>query len=151
MEKMLDKRSRDFAKNMRDKMIYDKSKNEVKIRTNLYVDGSIAQNGEPIGGTKLYKHYLYASSIDYKFTLITTNPEPIDFTNINTFKKLYEYLLKENVLQFTGQYMDEILYNLDTQTFYSISIGNVNSINVCVPSYYDDWPLSDTTDTVTEI
>lgn len=102
-------------------------------------------------GTKLYKHYLYASGIDYKFTLITTNPEPIDFTNINTFKKLYEYLLKENVLQFTGQYMDEILYSLDTQTFYSISIGNVNSINVCVPSYYDDWPLSDTTDTITPL
>ena len=29
MEKMLDKKSRDFAKNMRDTMIYDKSKNEV--------------------------------------------------------------------------------------------------------------------------
>ena len=39
MEKMLDKKSRDFAKNMRDTMIYDKSKNEVQIGTNLYVDG----------------------------------------------------------------------------------------------------------------
>lgn len=41
MEKMLDKKSRDFAKNMRDAMIYDKSKNEVQIGTNLYVDGEI--------------------------------------------------------------------------------------------------------------
>lgn len=41
MEKMLDKKSRDFAKNMRDTMVYDKSKNEVQIGTNLYVDGEI--------------------------------------------------------------------------------------------------------------
>ena len=41
MEKMLDKKSRDFAKNMRDTMIYDKSKNEVQIGTNLYADGEI--------------------------------------------------------------------------------------------------------------
>lgn len=41
MEKMLDKKSRDFAKNMRDTMIYDKSKNEVQIGTNLYVNGQI--------------------------------------------------------------------------------------------------------------
>ena len=41
MEKMLDKKSRDFAKNMRDTMIYDKSKNEVQIGTNLNVNGQI--------------------------------------------------------------------------------------------------------------
>ena len=40
MEKMLDKKSRDFAKNMRDTMLYDKDKNEVQIGTNLYVDGN---------------------------------------------------------------------------------------------------------------
>ena len=45
MEKMLDKKSRDFAKNMRDTMIYDKSKNEVQIGTNLYVDGYIKTAG----------------------------------------------------------------------------------------------------------
>ena len=44
MEKMLDKKSRDFAKNMRDTMIYDKSKNEVQTGTNLYVDGNFTAN-----------------------------------------------------------------------------------------------------------
>ena len=44
MEKMLDKKSRDFAKNMRDTMIYDKNKNEVQIGTNLYVDGNFTAN-----------------------------------------------------------------------------------------------------------
>ena len=34
-------------------------------------------------GTKLYKHYLFDSSINYKFILITTNPEPIDFSSID--------------------------------------------------------------------
>ena len=41
---MLDKKSRDFAKNMRDTMIYDKSKNEVQIGTNLYADGNFTAN-----------------------------------------------------------------------------------------------------------
>lgn len=44
MEKMLDKKSRDFAKNMRDTMIYDKSKNEVQIGTNLNADGNFTAN-----------------------------------------------------------------------------------------------------------
>ena len=99
-------------------------------------------------GTKLYKHILYNSGLDYKFTLITTNPQPINFTIIDTHKKLYEYLLNENVLQFTGQYMDEILYSLDTESFYSITITKIDTKNVCVPSSYDDWGLFETTDTV---
>ena len=37
-------------------------------------------------GTKLYKHYL--KDLNYEFTLITTNPQPIDFSIINTYKKL---------------------------------------------------------------
>ena len=45
MEKMLDKKSRDFAKNMQDTMIYDKDKNEVQIGTNLYVNGYIETAG----------------------------------------------------------------------------------------------------------
>ena len=100
-------------------------------------------------GTKLYKHYL--RDLNYEFTLITTNPQPINFSIINTSKKLYDYLLNENVLQFTGQYMDEILYNLNTESFYSISIGNINSNNVCVPSSYDDWDFPNTTETVTPL
>ena len=44
MEKMLDKKSRDFAKNMRDTMLYDQSKNEVQTGTNLYVDGNFTAN-----------------------------------------------------------------------------------------------------------
>ena len=52
MEKMLDKSSRDFAKNMRDTMIYDKSKNEVQIGTNLYVNGEITS--AVVSGGKVY-------------------------------------------------------------------------------------------------
>lgn len=44
MEKMLDKKSRDFAKNMRDTMVYDKTKNEVQIGTNLNADGNFTAN-----------------------------------------------------------------------------------------------------------
>ena len=41
-------------------------------------------------GTKLYKHSLYASGIDYKFTLITTNPQPIDFSIIIWYNNIKE-------------------------------------------------------------
>lgn len=45
MEKMLSKKARDFATEMQDTMVYDKSKNEVQIGTNLYVDGYIKTAG----------------------------------------------------------------------------------------------------------
>ena len=49
-------------------------------------------------GTKLYKHsLLVGGGYSYKFTLITTNPQPINFTIIDTYKKLCEYLSNENV------------------------------------------------------
>lgn len=76
MEKMLDKKSRDFAKNMRDKMIYDKSKNEVQIGTNLYVNGKIT-SAESVGG-KVYLHNIHISTRKNGgcMKLYTTNNEP---------------------------------------------------------------------------
>ena len=103
-------------------------------------------------GTKLYKHNLFASGINYKFTLITTNPNPIDFTIIDTYQKLYEYLLNENVLQFYNAKNQPLLYdNSSISAFYNIEITEINNVQVCIPSYYDDWTLSSTTDTVTEL
>lgn len=103
-------------------------------------------------GTKLYKHSLYASGIDYKFTLITTNPQPIDFSIIDTYQKLYEYLLNEDVLRFVDEYNRELIYdNSSMSAFYEIEITEINNVRTCTPSYYDDWPLSNTTDTVTEL
>ena len=114
MEKMLDKKSRDFAKNMRDTMIYDKSKNEVQIGTNLYVDGKIT-SAESGGGTKLYKHLINDTANGYYFKIITTNNQPIDFSTINNANELNNYLQTENVIQFIGDeghiiYSSNILY-----------------------------------------
>ena len=60
MEKMLDKKSRDFAKNMRDTMIYDKDKNEVQIGTNLNADGNFTANSiiENMSGYKFFPEVL---------------------------------------------------------------------------------------------
>ena len=75
MEKMLDKKSRDFAKNMSDTMIYDKSKNEVQIGTNLYVDGKITSS-TPSEGGKVYLHNIYivhdCKPYIYKHTALTS-------------------------------------------------------------------------------
>ena len=153
MEKMLDKKSRDFAKNMRDTMIYDKSKNEVQIGTNLYVDGIITQNGGSIGGTKLYKHYLIDSSeTGYKFIVITTNYQPINFSVLNDSEKMYNYLLTQNIIRFTTDSGNNIQYdNIRDKSFYSIRPEFNGSETILITDWFDDWGFSDTSDTVTEL
>ena len=99
-------------------------------------------------GTKLYKHYLHASDMDYNLKAITTNPQPIDFTSIDTYQKLYNYLLSTNLLIFIGTNDEEIFYDINSAKFYSIDIINVNQFEA---SFYDDWSLSNTTDTVTPL
>lgn len=84
MEKMLDKKSRDFAKNMRDTMIYDKSKNEVQIGTNLYVDGKIT-SAESAGG-KVYLHNIFISTDrEACLQLYSTSNEPFTIETLATF------------------------------------------------------------------
>ena len=103
-------------------------------------------------GTKLYKHYLHDSNLGYKFILITTNPEPIDFSIINTYSKLHEYLIKENVLGFFDENNNGVMYDGSVKTsFYTIYIREIQNVPVCCPSYYDDWSLSDTTDTISPL
>lgn len=96
------------------------------------------------GGTKLYKHYLSDDGAGYYFILITTNPQPINFSTIDTYKKLYDYLLTQNVTQFIEKYGACIQYDGTNNIFYAIrKIGNTTSITL-----YDDWGLLGTTDTV---
>ena len=85
MEKMLDKKSRDFAKNMRDTMNYDKDKNEVQIGTNLYVDGKIT-SATPSEGGKVYLHNIYidAGSKGY-MKLYTTSNTPFTLETLTSF------------------------------------------------------------------
>ena len=99
-------------------------------------------------GTKLYKHILYNSGLDYKFILITTNPQPIDFLTIDTFDKLYNYLLTQNIIRFTDAAGDIIQYESNTDNYFYtvISQGAAPSI-----SLYDDWGLLETTDTVSPL
>ena len=85
MEKMLDKKSRDFAKNMRDTMIYDKSKNEVQIGTNLYVNGKITSSAPSEGG-KVYLHNIYLDGRKKGYMkLYTTSNEPFTIDLLVSF------------------------------------------------------------------
>lgn len=103
-------------------------------------------------GTKLYKHALFESSMDYKLTLITTNPQPIDFSSIDTYQKLNDYLMSQNVIRFTDEVGNNVLYDDSFQNaFYTIYLATIQDNRICAPSYYDDWTLSNTTDTVTEL
>ena len=85
MEKMLDKKSRDFAKNMRDTMIYDQSKNEVQIGANLYVNGKITSATES-GGGKVYLHNIYIDAGRKGYIkLYVPNGEPFTKETLATF------------------------------------------------------------------
>ena len=99
-------------------------------------------------GTKLYKHILYNSGLDYKFILITTNPEPIDFSTIDSYSKLHDYLISQNVIRFTNANGDNIQYetNTDNCFYFVYSQGAAPSIQLV-----DDWGLLETTDTVSEL
>lgn len=85
MEKMLDKKSRDFAKNMRDTMIYDKSKNEIQMATNLYVDGKITSSAPSEGG-KVYLHNIFISTDRGAcLQLYSTSNEPFTIETLAAF------------------------------------------------------------------
>ena len=139
----------DLAENV----VVNKETNTTEIGGNLNVSGTITQNGQPFGGTKLYKHYLFDSSgTDYKFILITTNSQSIDFSVINTQGKLFEYLLTQNVIRFTDNSGNSLQYEyVHEHYFYSIRIELTSSGPVPFIEGFDDWSLASTTDTVTEL
>ena len=138
----------DLAENV----VVNKETNTTEISGNLDVSGNITKNGQPLGGgTKLYKHTLYNSGLDYKFILITTNPQPIDFSVLSDFNALYNYLLTQNIIRFTSGSGDNIQYDINKHYFYSIEIQLDSSGTVPVVNPFDDWGLLETTDTVTEL
>lgn len=114
-------------------------------------DGTI--EGFSGGGTKLYRHNLIAEGVGYDFIVITTNPQPIDFSINDTYSKLHDFLISQNALLFVelNNSNEEIFYDRVREAFYAIMVEQINNKLTCTASYYDDWPLSDTTDTVTPL
>ena len=88
MEKMLDKKSRDFAKNMQDTMIYDKDKNEVQIGTNLNADGNFTANSiiENMRGYEFFPEELDNAhrTITYSFAGVVKTGNKITFAIAGT-------------------------------------------------------------------
>ena len=137
----------DLAENV----VVNKETNTTEISGNLDVNGNILKNGQPFsGGTKLYKHYL--QDLNYVFILITTNPEPIDFSVLNTSEKMYNYLLTQNIIRFTTDSENNIQYdNNRGKSFYSIRPDFNGSETVLIIDWFDDWGFSNTSDTVTPL
>ena len=138
----------DLAENV----VVNKETNTTEISGNLDVSGNITKNGQLLGGTKLYKHYLYDSSMDYKFILITTNSQTIDFSTIDTFDKLYNYLLTQNIIRFTTDTGESVQYDSSYKhCFYIYDVQNNGTITELSLGTIEDWSLAHTTDTVTEL
>ena len=103
-------------------------------------------------GTKLYKHYLYDSSMDYKFILITTNSQPINFSIIDTFEKLYNYLLTQNIIRFTTDTGESVQYDYGyDHCFYIYDVQNNGGTTELSLGTIEDWSLSNTSDNVTPL
>ena len=137
----------DLAENV----VVNKETNTTEIVGNLDVGGNITKNGQPIGGTKLYKHLIQDNNNGYYFILITTNNQPIDFSIINDDSKLFNYVQTENVISFTIDGYIVIYDGVVKQHFFTISISLVGNIPTCIPSYYEDIDYSSTTDTVSPL
>lgn len=82
MEKMLDKKSRDFAKNMRDTMVYDDMANEVQVGTDLYVDGHLQiTSGLSVRGSTLFEGDIEARNSNFSLGNLTINTDGSMSTN----------------------------------------------------------------------
>lgn len=167
MEKMLDKKSRDFAKNMRDTMIYDKSKNELQIGTNLYVDGKIT-SATPSEGGKVYLHNIYIDAGRKGYMkLYTTSNEPFTKETLGAF--MSNNGMTSRIKGFPLSY-DSVIANVDnvakniTFNFVAFAVNgslrlsteditfNVVENNVTLTRQVDNtWPARSITDTVIEL
>ena len=105
---------------------------------------------EDLKGTKLYKHTLEDSEIGYVFYLITNDKTPLDFTNLDTQKKIAQYLFSLDFYILKNHFSNqdrEIVFDIDNEYFCDIYVSN-GSVKT---SNLDDWDLSTTTDTVEEL
>lgn len=167
MEKMLDKKSRDFAKNMRDKMVYDKVKNEVKIGTNLYVDGKITSS-VPSEGGKVYLHnILIDTSKPAYLKIYTASNTPFTKETLTEFMLNNNITTREKGFILTGNSYTQIQETTPNLLFsnYVLYIKN-NNLKVSIEKFtfavaennisitpvpYEDLYISGITDTVIEM
>ena len=127
MEKMLDKKSRDFAKNMRDTMIYDDMVNEVYIGSNLHANGNFTANSI-IENMQGYSFEKKESSNDIEYTYdyasVVKNGNKITFTIFGSIIKKSSY--KSNNIHF-GTFI--IPSEIGAKLF-PVSIGGLNTLGI---------------------
>lgn len=104
-----------------------------------------------LGGTKLYKHVL--SDQNYTFELITTYKNPLDFTILNTYGKLNEFLKTLIIFKFKDPSDNSDIYWDDNSGMFAYTSQYLLQDETVVISLVDidDWYLTSTTDTVTEL
>ena len=95
--------------------------------------------------TVLYKHELYDINTDYRFILITTSSDPIDFTKLNSYSEFWTLLQDLKIVSFyDADTLENICYDFLEHYFYRHKYeGGESDVE------FDDWNLRNTTDTVT--
>ncbi len=98
------------------------------------------------GGTQLYKHLIVDTAGEYTLVLITPSKDPLDFTTLNSYKKVHDYLLTIVVISFTK---DNHLLIYDDSSNEYLSLNCMDG--TLETGLMDDWVLASTTDTVTKL
>lgn len=127
-------------------LMYINISNNIDVQNNI--NGNWYEILNPQVGTKLYQHKIIDNSgTQYIFTLITDSPTPLDFSELDTYIKVDTYLKTINVILFIDDNNYNIMFDKFINYFINYSIYNSKfEFNV-----YDDWSLSNTTDTVTPL
>ena len=127
MEKMLDKKSRDFAKNMRDTMIYDDMTNEVQIGTKLNVDGNFTANSiiENMSGYSFEKKESTADiEYTYDYASAVKNGNKITFAIFGSITKKSSF--NSNQIHF-GTF---IIPSEIGEKLFSVTIGGLPTLGI---------------------
>ena len=105
------------------------------------------------GGTKLYKHTLNDSEAGYLFSFITTFKDPLDFSSLNTYKKINDFLETIIILSFKDDNNGSNIYWDNINNMFANTSQYLLQEQTVIISLVDidDWDLLATTDTVTPL
>lgn len=115
-----------------------------------YTDGHWVFNSKDVcevpteSGTKLYKHNLVQEDM-YYISFYSTHSQPINVSQFNSYKSLYDYLVSINYFNMiSADTFKPVFFSDESSCFYSVSLIN----SALVGGAYDDWDLTLTSDEV---
>lgn len=123
----------------------------VYINYNKDVDPAILSNSYYLfypkkAGTKLYLHTIRDVN-EVGFEIISINANPLNFEELNTYDKVYNYIEDSVDIISVKSGMESVVFDSTNHVFAYIVLDN----GVLTSSLIDDWVVTTSVDTVTEL